>query len=87
MSPPKHDPISSLSNNLGEILQIKCKRNKKFTGKLGSYDTHLNVLLTDVEYVYYKRKEDSEEFEEHIEKLDEIILRGDSIVFIGVKRI
>ena len=86
MTPPKHDPISTLGNALGKVLTIKCKRNKKFKGKLTSYDTHLNVLLTDVEYKYYSRKEDSEEYEEHIENIPEIILRGDSVVFIGIHK-
>lgn len=83
---PKYDPISTLGNSIGQVLKIKCKRHKIFTGTLRSYDNHLNVKLEDVTYIYYKKVEDSEEYEEVSEKMDEIILRGDSIVYISVNQ-
>ncbi len=85
MTPPKYDPISTLGNSIGRTLKIKCKRHKIFTGTLQSYDNHLNVKLKDVEYTYFKKQEDSEEYNEIHENLPEIILRGDSVVYISIE--
>lgn len=83
---PKYDPISTLGNSIGHVLKIKCKRHKIFSGTLRSYDNHLNVKLEDVKYSYFKKIEDSDEYKEVSEEIDEIILRGDSIVYISVNQ-
>ena len=80
-----HAPIDHLARSLGKSIQIKCKRSKVFKGILKSYDPHLNVLLEDVSYSYFQRKED-ETMEEHTENINKIVLRGDSIVFIGLSK-
>lgn len=86
MTPPAaHDPISTLGKSLGKTILIKCKRQKVFKGQLKSYDSHLNVLLEKVHYTYNVRLDNEEKtLEEKSEDLDRIILRGDSIVFIGL---
>ena len=81
---PLHNPIDQLARtSLGKSILIKCKRSKIFRGILRSYDPHLNILIEDVTYTYFQRKED-ETMEEHTETINKIILRGDSIVFIGL---
>ncbi len=81
----QHDPISTLGKSLGNEILIKCKRQKIFKGNLKSYDSHLNVLLEDVKFTYNVRLDDEEgSLEERNEELKRIILRGDSIVFIGL---
>lgn len=86
MTPPQaHDPISKLHSSLGKEIILKVKRNRKFKGILKSFDNHLNVLLEQVEYTYYEKDEEKEgTFKEINEKLPKIILRGDSIIFIGL---
>ncbi|MHA1647474.1 MAG: LSM domain-containing protein [Promethearchaeota archaeon] len=86
MSPQQtHDPMTFLGKSLGKSILIKCKRQKTFKGILRSYDSHLNVLLDDVEYQYHVRSEENhEELIEKNEKFSKIVLRGDSIVFIGL---
>ncbi len=94
MSP--HDPISTLGDSLNKRIAVKCKRQKVFQGILRSFDAHLNVLLEDVQYTYSEPKETKDDeksededeisrvYEEKEEKIDKLILRGDSIVFIGL---
>jgi small nuclear ribonucleoprotein (snRNP)-like protein len=94
MSP--RDPISTLGDSLNKTILVKCKRQKVFEGILRSFDAHLNVLLENVKYTYSEPKEikDDEKsededdipriYEEKKEKIDKLILRGDSIVFIGL---
>jgi small nuclear ribonucleoprotein len=80
---PHHNPIDQLNRSLGKSILIKCKRSKVFKGILKSYDPHLNVLIEDVSYSHFERNEDKT-MEEHTEKINRIVLRGDSIVFIGL---
>ncbi|MHA1521908.1 MAG: LSM domain-containing protein [Promethearchaeota archaeon] len=84
--PPSHDPISTLGSNLGKQVIIKCKRHKTFTGVLKSFNTHLNVLLENVSFTFFERNpEEDNVLVEKSENFDRIVLRGDSIVFIGLK--
>ncbi|TFH31220.1 MAG: hypothetical protein E4G98_00500 [Promethearchaeota archaeon] len=85
--PPSHDPIATLGTSLGKQVIIKCKRHKTFTGILKSFNTHLNVLLEDVSYAFFERstEEENAALIEKSENFDRIVLRGDSIVFIGLK--
>ncbi|MCF2139476.1 MAG: hypothetical protein K9W44_05410 [Candidatus Lokiarchaeota archaeon] len=81
------DPIQSLGESLGKAIIIKCKRNKTFKGILKSFNAHLNVLLEDVDYTYFERDSENEEnLIEKTEKFKKIVLRGDSIVFIGINK-
>ena len=85
MTPPTpHDPISRLHQSLGKEIILKVKRNRKFKGILKSFDTHLNVLLEKVEYSYFEKIDEEGTLEEKNESLPTIILRGDSIIFIGL---
>ena len=81
----KYDPISTLGTAIGQKIKIKCKRRKIFVGNLRSYDNHLNVKMEDVIYTYYKKQEGSDEFKEMTENIGEIILRGDSIIYISIE--
>ena len=80
-----HNPIDQLARSVGTSITIKCKRSKVFKGILKSYDSHLNVLLEDVSYSYFQRKDD-DTLEEHAVNINKIVLRGDSIVFIGLSK-
>ena len=85
MTPPTpHDPISRLHQSLGKEIILKVKRNRKFKGILKSFDNHLNVLLENVEYSYFIKIDEEGTLEEKKESLPKIILRGDSIIFIGL---
>lgn len=81
-----HDPISTLSSSLGKTVLIKCKRHKIFKGTLKSFNTHLNVLLEDVTFNYFERDSENEDtLVEKTENFERVVLRGDSIVFIGLE--
>lgn len=81
-----HDPIQTLGESLGKRITIKCKRSKTFTGVLKSFNPHLNVLLEDVTYNYFERDPENEEnLIEKTENFEKLVLRGDSIVFIGIE--
>jgi len=86
MTPPQtpHDPINRLHQSLGKEISLKVKRNRKFKGILKSFDNHLNVLLENVEYLHFEKIDEEGNLEERNESLPKIILRGDSIIFIGL---
>ena len=79
-----HDPISRLHQSLGKEITLKVKRHRKFKGILKSFDNHLNVLLENVEYIFFEKIDEEGNLEERNESLSKIILRGDSIIFIGL---
>jgi small nuclear ribonucleoprotein (snRNP)-like protein len=78
------NPIDSLYRSLNHNVSLKVKRNRIFKGILKSYDTHLNVLLENCSYTF--KKDDGEgNFVEQKENFDQVIIRGDNIVFIGME--
>ena len=79
------NPIESLYKSLNKEILIKVKRNRSFKGTLKSYDNHLNVLLEPCAYTYQKMDGEGNKTEVN-EDLNQIILRGDSIVFIGLTK-
>lgn len=45
------EPIDLLNNSINEELFIKCRNNIELKGKLIAFDTHLNMMLSDVEEI------------------------------------
>lgn len=43
------EPLDLIKHSLNQIIQIKCRHSRELRGKLLAFDTHLNVLLSDVE--------------------------------------
>ena len=76
------NPIEKLYSSLNKEVLIKTKRNREFRGTLRSYDNHLNLKLEKCVYKYQERQAD-ETYLPIEESFDEIIIRGDNIIFIG----
>ncbi len=66
-------PIKILKENLNQPVIVRLKGGKTIRGILSGYDEHLNLTLKDAEFI----------MEEETEKLDQVILRGDNVVFIS----
>lgn len=48
------EPLDLLKNSLTQKIYIKMRYNRELKGKLVTYDTHLNMILTEVEETYYE---------------------------------
>ncbi len=65
--------IRLLRNSINKPVIVKVKGGKLIRGVLVGYDSHLNLLLKDAEWV------DGDEHEE----IGSILLRGDNVVLIS----
>jgi small nuclear ribonucleoprotein len=75
------NPIEQLHKSVNKPIVIKVKRNRIFKGTLKSFDVHLNCLLSDCTYSY-KVEDEQKNLKEFNENFDEVLVRGDNIVFI-----
>ena len=75
------NPIDNLHKSVNKPILVKVKRNRIFKGILKSFDNHMNILIDDCTYSY-KADDGEGNLKEITEDFDEIILRGDNIVFL-----
>ena len=69
-------PLDALNKARDKRIIVELKNNKAYTGKLKSFDIHINVVLEDVE----------ERFNgEMTRKLGSIFIRGDTITVISTE--
>ena len=80
------EKTKQIQSTKDEIIKIRAQQLEKLEKIAGlSQEDAKNVLLENVHFTYFRRKEDEEgTLEEINENLKKLILRGDSIVFIGL---
>ena len=76
-------PIDYLRNSVNKIILIKVKRNRLFRGLLGGFDEHLNLYLEGCSQMFEYQDEEGNIREEH-EKLGNIVIRGDNVIFVNL---
>lgn len=67
-------PFDSLNNSRDKRVIVEAKNGKQYIGKLKSFDTHINVVLEDVEERYDGEMK---------RKLNSVFVRGDTITIIS----
>lgn len=67
-------PLDALNKSRDKRIIVELKNNKQYTGKLKSFDIHINIVLEDVE----ERVNG-----EVTRKLGVIFIRGDTITVIS----
>ena len=67
-------PLDTLNQARGKNVIVELKNGKQFTGKLISFDIHVNTVLAEAE-----EKVDGETKR----KLGTVFIRGDAIIFIS----
>jgi small nuclear ribonucleoprotein len=67
-------PLDALNNARDKNVIVELKNGKQYTGKLKSFDIHINVVLADAE----------ERFEGEVKrKVGKVFIRGDTIILIS----
>ena len=69
-------PLDALNKARDKRIIVELKNNKVYTGKLKSFDIHINVVLEDVE----ERMNG-----EMTRKLSTVFIRGDTITVISTE--
>ena len=71
-------PLDALNKVRDKRIIVELKNNKQYTGKLKSFDIHINIVIEDVE----------ERFNgEMTRKLGTVFIRGDTITVISTEQI
>jgi len=63
-----------LEGSFGKVVLIRLRGGRSVRGKLQGFDQHLNLVLEDAEDISN---------EENIQRIGEIIIRGDNVVIIS----
>ena len=71
------EPLDLLRLALSQQIYIKMRNNRDIKGKLISYDTHLNMILTDAEETFW------ESDKKEVRRLPSVYLRGDGIILVS----
>lgn len=69
-------PLDALNRSRDKRVIVELKNNKQYTGKLKSFDIHINIVLEDVE----ERVNG-----ELTRKLGSVFIRGDTITVISTE--
>ena len=69
-------PLDALNKARDKRIIVELKNNKQYTGKLKSFDIHINIVLEDAE----ERMNG-----EMTRKLNTVFIRGDTITIIAAE--
>ena len=69
-------PLDALNRSRDKRIIVELKNNKQYTGKLKSFDIHINIVLDDVE---------ERVSGEITRKLNTVFIRGDTITIISTE--
>ena len=69
-------PLDALNKARDKRIIVELKNNKQYTGKLKSFDIHINIVLEDAE----ERMNG-----ELTRKLNTVFIRGDTITIIAAE--
>ena len=74
------EPLDLIRNSLGKQVLIKCRNDREIKGKLHAYDSHMNLLISDVEE-YITIIEDNKKKVEN-KSFGLLFLRGDLVIVL-----
>ncbi|GAB7358175.1 hypothetical protein MBLNU230_g0329t1 [Neophaeotheca triangularis] len=78
------EPIDLVRLNLSEVVFVKLRGDRDMTGKLHAFDSHLNLILSDVtENIYTVDEEDEDKINTQVKNAEMLFVRGDSVVLIS----
>lgn len=81
------EPLDLIRLSLDEVVYVKCRHGIELRGRLHAYDSHLNMVLGDVEEMTTSYDVDEDTGEEIVQtskrSLDLLFLRGDGVIMIS----
>jgi U6 snRNA-associated Sm-like protein LSm3 len=80
-------PLDLIKLSIGERVYIKCRGGRELEGLLHAFDTHLNMVLEDVEETVTTVDIDEETEEELVQSrkrtIEMLFVRGDVIILVS----
>ncbi|KAK9467158.1 hypothetical protein V1512DRAFT_262088 [Lipomyces arxii] len=76
------EPLDLVRLSLNERVYVKLKGDREMRGRLHAYDSHCNLVLSDVEETVYTIDED-ESLKTVVKQSEMLFVRGDAVVLIN----
>ncbi|CAG8634366.1 1350_t:CDS:2 [Paraglomus occultum] len=81
------EPFDLVRLSLDERIYVKLRGDRELRGKLHAYDSHLNMVLGDVEETITVVEMDEETYEEAVRtvkrQMEMLFVRGDGIILVS----
>jgi len=72
-------PLDVLNNSRGKSVLVVIRGNKEYHGVLDGYDSHMNLVLKNVEEITYIQETGEQKTASYVFA----IIRGDNVIYIS----
>ncbi|KAK9383749.1 uncharacterized protein V2V93DRAFT_389503 [Kockiozyma suomiensis] len=77
------EPLDLVRLSLSERVFVKLKGDREIRGTLHGYDSHCNLVLSEVEETVYVMDDDSDVLKTIKKQSEMLFVRGDAVVLIS----
>ncbi|KAK9368682.1 hypothetical protein V1509DRAFT_622454 [Lipomyces kononenkoae] len=77
------EPLDLVRLSLNERVFVKLKGDREIRGRLHAYDSHCNLVLSDVEETVYVMDDELEDLKAIKKQSEMLFVRGDAVVLIS----
>ncbi|KAK9324392.1 hypothetical protein V1517DRAFT_317368 [Lipomyces orientalis] len=77
------EPLDLVRLSLNERVFVKLKGDREIRGRLHAYDSHCNLVLSDVEETVYVMDDEDEDLKTIKKQSEMLFVRGDAVVLIS----
>ncbi|KAK9315846.1 hypothetical protein V1522DRAFT_66595 [Lipomyces starkeyi] len=77
------EPLDLVRLSLNERVFVKLKGDREIRGRLHAYDSHCNLVLSDVEETVYIMDDEEEDLKTIQKQSEMLFVRGDAVVLIS----
>ncbi|KAJ8100557.1 hypothetical protein POJ06DRAFT_253059 [Lipomyces tetrasporus] len=77
------EPLDLVRLSLNERVFVKLKGDREIRGRLHAYDSHCNLVLSDVEETVFVMDDEDEDLKTIKKQSEMLFVRGDAVVLIS----
>ncbi|KAK9372269.1 uncharacterized protein V1513DRAFT_452893 [Lipomyces chichibuensis] len=77
------EPLDLVRLSLNERVFVKLKGDREIRGRLHAYDSHCNLVLSDVEETVYVMDDEEADLKTIKKQSEMLFVRGDAVVLIS----
>merc|ERR1712194_41725 len=77
------EPLDLIRLSIDERIFVKCRGDRELRGRLHAYDQHLNMVLSEVEEIFYAKVEaegKAPTVKQERRGIEMLFVRGDSVI-------
>lgn len=77
------EPLDMIKLSLDELVYIKLRGAREMVGRLHGYDSHCNMVLSDLVETIFVFEDEDEQPKTVTKKADMVFVRGDSVILVS----